>query len=60
MSDFVDAIRAAPRDNPAKFDLELLLRQSAALGTRTGQGLGGGFGRGGHRGAGGGSPGRGY
>jgi hypothetical protein len=60
MSDFVDAIRADPGDNPAKFDLELLLRQSAAFGTRIGQGLGGAFGRGGHRGAGGGTPGRGY
>jgi hypothetical protein len=59
-SDFVDAIRADPANDAAKFDLELLLRQSAAHGTRTGQGLGGGVGRGGHRGAGGGSPGRGY
>jgi hypothetical protein len=60
MSDFVDAIHADPANDDAKFDLELLLRQAAAHGTRTGQGLGGGFGRGGHRGAGGGSPGRGY
>jgi hypothetical protein len=59
-SDFADAIRADPSNNAAKFDLELLLRQSIAHGTRTGQGLGGGFGRGGRRGAGGGSPGRGY
>ena len=59
-SDFADAIRADPSNGAAKFDLELLLRQSIAHGTRTGQGLGGGFGRGGRRGAGGGSPGRGY
>jgi hypothetical protein len=57
---FAAAIRADPSNNAAKFDLELLLRLSAAQGTRTGQGLGGGFGRGGHHGAGGGSPGRGY
>jgi hypothetical protein len=59
-SDFADAIRADPSNDDAKFDLELILRLSAAQGTRTGQGLGGGFGRGGHRGAGGGTPGRGY
>jgi hypothetical protein len=59
-SDFADAIRADPSNSTAKFDLELLLRQSIAHGTRTGQVLGGGFGRGGRRGAGGGSPGRGY
>jgi hypothetical protein len=59
-SDFADAIRADPSNGAAKFDLELLLRQSIAHGTRTGPGLGGGFGRGGRRGAGGGSPGRGY
>jgi ABC-type phosphate transport system substrate-binding protein len=59
-SDFADAIRADPSNSAAKFDLELLLRQSIAHGTRTGQVLGGGFGRGGRRGAGGGSPGRGY
>ena len=60
MSDFLDAIRADPANDNAKFDLELLVRQAAVNGTRTGQGLGGGFGRGGHKGAGGGSPGRGY
>lgn len=60
MSDFLDAIRANPANDNAKFDLELLIRQAAATGTRTGQGLGGGFGRGGHKGAGGGNPGRGY
>ena len=60
MSDFLDAIRADAANDNAKFDLELLVRQAAVNGTRTGQGLGGGFGRGGHKGAGGGSPGRGY
>ena len=59
-ADFLDAIRADPANAAAKFDLELLLQQSIAHGTRTGEGLGGGFGRGGRRGAGGGSPGRGY
>jgi hypothetical protein len=59
-SDFADAIRADPSSSAAKFDLELLLRQSIAHGTRTGQVPGGGFGRGGRRGAGGGSPGWGY
>jgi hypothetical protein len=60
ITDFVSAIRADPTNDAAKFDLELLLRRSAAIGSRIGPGLGGGFGRGGHRGAGGGSPGRGY
>jgi hypothetical protein len=60
ISDFSDAIRADSANADAKFDLELLLRLSAAHGTRPGQGVGGGFGRGGRHGAGGGSPGRGY
>lgn len=60
IADFTDAIRADPANDAAKFDLELLLRLSAAQGTRPGQGLGTGSGRGGRRGAGGGSPGRGY
>jgi hypothetical protein len=60
ISDFTDAIRADGANDDAKFDLELLLRLSAAHGTRPGEGVGGGFGRGGRRGAGGGSPGRGY
>ena len=60
MADFTDAIRADAANEDAKFDLELLLRLSAAHGTRPGQGVGGGFGRGGRHGAGGGSPGRGY
>ena len=57
---FTDAIKADPGNDDAKFDLELMLRLSAAHGTRPGQGVGGGFGRGAHRGAGGGTPGKGY
>lgn len=57
---FTDAIKADPHNDDAKFDLELMLRLSAAHGTRPGQGVGGGFGRGAHRGAGGGTPGKGY
>lgn len=60
VADFTDAIKADDHNDAAKFDLELLLRLSAASGTRPGQGLGGGFGRGGHHGAGGGTPGKGY
>jgi hypothetical protein len=60
IADFVSAIRADPSNDAAKFDLELLLRRSAVIGSRIGPGLGGGFGRGGHLGAGGGTPGRGY
>jgi len=60
VADFSDAIRADPQNDDAKFDLELLLRLSAASGTRPGQGLGGSTGPGGHRGAGGGTPGKGY
>ncbi|HET7449714.1 MAG TPA: hypothetical protein VFJ78_03900 [Gaiellaceae bacterium] len=60
VADFTDAVRSDPTNDAAKFDLELLLRASAASGTRPGEGVGGGFGRGGRRGAGGGSPGKGY
>jgi hypothetical protein len=60
VADFTDAVRADGTNDDAKFDLELLLRSSAATGTRPGQGVGGGFGRGGRRGAGGGTPGKGY
>jgi hypothetical protein len=59
-SDFTDAIRADPDDDFAKFDLELLLRLTAAHGTRTGPGQGGGLGPTGHHGAGGGVAGSGY
>jgi hypothetical protein len=57
---FTDAVRADPSNADAKYDLELLLRQSSVQGTRTGQGPGGGFGPGTRRGSGGGTPGRGY
>ena len=60
IADFTDAVRTDPANDAAKFDLELLLRATAASGTRQGAGVGGGFGRGGRRGAGGGSPGKGY
>jgi hypothetical protein len=59
-SDFTDAIRVAPEDDFAKFDLELLLRLSAAHGVRTGSGQSSGKGQTGRRGAGGGAPGSGY
>ncbi len=59
-ADFADAIRADPSAEPAKFDLELLLRLTAAHGTRTGAQPGAGTGAAGRRGAGAGTPGRGY
>ncbi len=59
-ADFTDAIRADPTNELARFDLELLLRSTAAHGVRIGPGTGGGFGKTGRRGAGGGIPGRGY
>jgi hypothetical protein len=60
VADFTNAVRANPMNAAAKFDLELLLRLTAAHGTRTGAGPGRSFGRGGRRGAGGGVPGSGY
>jgi hypothetical protein len=60
VSDFTDAVRADPANLDAAFDLELLLRLTAARGTRIEPGQGGGFGRTGRRGAGGGQPGNGY
>jgi hypothetical protein len=59
-ADFTDAIRADPDDDFAKFDLELLLRLTAAHGTRIGPGQGNGVGPTGRHGAGGGVPGSGY
>jgi hypothetical protein len=59
-ADFTDAIRADPDAEDPKFDLELLLRSTAAHGVRIGPGLGGASGKTGRRGAGGGLPGRGY
>jgi hypothetical protein len=60
IADFANAVRADPTNAAAKYDLELLLRLSAAHGTRAGAGPGGSFGRGGRHGAGGGVPGSGY
>lgn len=60
IADFTDAVRADPANAAAKFDLELLLRLTAAHGSRPGAGPAGSFGRGGRRGAGGGVPGAGY
>jgi hypothetical protein len=60
IADFTDAIRADPADVFAKFDLELLLRLTAAHGTRIGPGQSNGPGATGHHGAGGGVPGNGY
>lgn len=60
IADFTDAVRADTSNEPAKRDLELLLRLTAAHGTRSGSNPGGSFGPGGRRGAGGGVPGSGY
>jgi hypothetical protein len=60
ISDFTDAVRADPANEQAAFDLELLLRLTAARGSRVEPGQGGGFGRTGRRGAGSGQPGSGY
>ncbi|MDE3191389.1 MAG: hypothetical protein KGL94_11310 [Acidobacteriota bacterium] len=60
ISDFTNAVRADPANLAAKFDLELMLRLTAAHGSRPGAGTAHSFGRGGSRGAGGGVPGSGY
>jgi len=60
ISDFTDAVRDDPANEQAAYDLELLLRLTAARGSRVEPGQGGGFGRTGRRGAGGGQPGSGY
>jgi hypothetical protein len=60
ISNFTDAVRADPANMEAAFDLELLLRLTAARGSRVEPGQGGGFGRTGRRGAGSGQPGSGY
>jgi hypothetical protein len=60
LSDFTDAVRIDPRNDDAAYDLELLLQLTAAHGSRTQEGQGGGFGRSGRHGAGGGQPGNGY
>ena len=58
--EFTLAVAADPSNVEAAYDLELLLRLTAARGSRIEPGQGGGFGRTGHRGAGGGQPGSGY
>lgn len=60
IADFSNAVRADPQNEAAKFDLELMLRLTAAHGSRPGAGAAHSFGRGGRRGAGGGVPGSGY
>jgi hypothetical protein len=60
IADFTNAVRADPANAAAKFDLELMLRLTAAHGSRPGAGPAGSFGTGGRRGAGGGVPGTGY
>lgn len=60
LSDFTDAVRADPGNDEAAYDLELLLRLTAARGSRIEPGQGGGFGRSGRRGAGSGRAGNGY
>jgi len=60
IADFTNAVRSDPTNTAAKYDLELLLRSSAAKGSRSGASPGGAFGKGGRRGAGGGVPGNGY
>ncbi len=60
IADFTDAIRVDPGDTAAKFDLELLLRLTAAHGHRRGTGPANSFGNTGHLGASGGAPGSGY
>lgn len=60
LSDFTDAVRADPGNELAKYDLELLLRLSAAHGSRAGAGQSSGGGKTGRHGAGGGVAGSGY
>jgi hypothetical protein len=60
IGDFTTAVRDDPANGAAKFDLELMLRLTAAHGSRPGAGQAHRFGRGGRRGAGGGTPGSGY
>jgi hypothetical protein len=60
IADFTDAVRVDPGDTAAKYDLELLLRLTAARGHRRGTGPVNAFGKTGHPGAAGGIPGSGY
>lgn len=48
IAEFSDAVRVDPGDTAAKFDLELLLRVTAANGQKSGHRLASGFGRTGH------------
>jgi hypothetical protein len=48
IAEFADAVRVDPGDTAAKFDLELLLRLTAASGQRPGHRIAKGFGRTGH------------
>jgi hypothetical protein len=60
IADFTSAVTIDPSNAAAKFDLELLLRLTAARGLRSNVGPTNGFGRTGQRGAAGGVPGSGY
>jgi len=60
ISDFTDAVTVDPSNTAAKYDLELLLRLTAARGLRSSSGPTNGFGRTGSHGAAGGAPGSGY
>jgi len=60
ISNFTDAVRIDPVNEQAAYDLELLLRLTAARGSRAEPGQSGATGPTGHRGAGGGRPGSGY
>lgn len=60
ISDFTDATTLDPSNTAAKFDLELLLRLSAAHGSRRQSSASNGFGETGKHGGAGGSPGSGY
>lgn len=51
VSDFTDAVRTDPGNDLAKYDLELLLRLTAAHGVRAGAGQSSGVGRSGRHGA---------
>jgi len=60
VTDFEDAVRADPANEPAKYDLEFALRSLLAQGIRVEAGQQTGAGSSGQRGAGGGTPGNGY
>jgi hypothetical protein len=60
ISTFTGAVRTDPGNELAKYDLELLLRMTAAHGTRTGGAQSSGFGRSGSHNGSAGTPGGGY